>query len=165
MKKTEILMVKPVYLGLSVLELSKILMCEFWYDYVKTKYGEKAKLCYMDTDNFIVYIKTHDMYKDIAEDVEARFDTSNYELDIPLLKNKNKKVIRLMKDELGGKITTKFVGVRAKMFSYVIDSSSENKKAKGTKECLIKTKFNFENYKNCLKPTQPENKVNHLQKK
>ena len=81
MKKTEILMNKPVYLGLSILELSKILMYEFWYDYVKPKYGEKAKLCYMDTDSFIVYIKTDDIYKDIAEDVETRFDTSNYELD------------------------------------------------------------------------------------
>ena len=86
MKKTEILMNKPVYLGLSILELSKILMYEFWYDYVKPKYGEKAKLCYMDTDSFIVYIKTDYIYKDIAEDVETRFDTSNYELDRPLPK-------------------------------------------------------------------------------
>ena len=75
MKKTEILMNKPVYLGLSILALSKILMYEFWYDYVKLKYGEKAKLCYMDTDSFIVYIKTDDIYKGIAEDVETRFDT------------------------------------------------------------------------------------------
>ena len=66
---------KPVYLGLSILALSKILMYEFWYDYVKLKYGEKAKLCYMDTDSFIVYIKTDDIYKGIAEDVETRFDT------------------------------------------------------------------------------------------
>ena len=70
---------KPVYLGLSILELSKILMYEFWYDYVKPKYGKKAKLCWKDTDSFIVYIKTDDIYKDIAEDVETRFDTSNYE--------------------------------------------------------------------------------------
>ena len=72
---------KPVYLELSMLELSKILMQEFWYDYIKPKYGEKAKLCYMDTDSFIRYINTDDIYKDIAEDVETRFDTSNYELD------------------------------------------------------------------------------------
>ena len=77
MKKTEILMNKPVYLGLSILELSKILMYEFWYDYVKPKYGKKAKLCYMDTDSFIVYIKTDAIYKDIEEDVETRFDTSS----------------------------------------------------------------------------------------
>ena len=101
---------KPVCLGLSILELSKILMCGFWYDYAK--YVEKAKLCYMDADSFIAYIKTDDIYKDIAEDVETRFDTSNYELDEPLPKGKIKKVTGLMKDELGGKIMAKFVGLR-----------------------------------------------------
>ena len=80
-KKTEKLMNKPVYLGLPILELSKILMYKFWYDYVKPKYGEKAQLFYMGTDSFIVYIKTDDIYKDIAEDVEIRFDTSNFEID------------------------------------------------------------------------------------
>ena len=99
---------KSVCLGLSTLELYKILMYEFWYDYVKPEYGEKVKLCYMDTDSFIVLIKTDDIYKDIAEDVENRFDTSNYELDRPF--PKGKKLIWLMKDELGGKTTTKFVG-------------------------------------------------------
>ena len=93
MKKTEILMNEPVYLGLSILELSKILIHEFLYDDVKPKYGEKAKLCYMNTDSFIVYIKTDNMYKDIAEDVETRSDTSNYQLDRPLPKGKNKNVI------------------------------------------------------------------------
>ena len=79
-------------------------MYEFWYDYVKLKYDKKVKLYYMDTDSFIVYIKTDDIYKGIAEDVETRFDTLNYELDTPLPKAKNKKVTGLMKDELGGKI-------------------------------------------------------------
>ena len=82
-------------------------MYEFWYDYVKPKYCENAKFCYMDADSFMVYIKTDNIYKDIAEDVETRFDTSNYELDRP-------KVIGLMKD---GKIMTKFVGLRAKTYS------------------------------------------------
>ena len=82
---------KHVYLGFSTLELSKILMYEFWYDYVKPKYGEKAKLCYMDTDRFIVDIKRDDIYKDIAEDVEARSDTSTYELHRPLPKGKKLK--------------------------------------------------------------------------
>ena len=76
-------------------------MYEFWYDYVKLKYYEKAKLCYMDTDSFIVYIKTDDIYRDIEEDVETRFDTSNYELDRPLPKGKNKKIFGLMRNELG----------------------------------------------------------------
>ena len=83
MKKTEILMKKPVYLVLSMLELGKMLMYEIWYDYIKPKYGEKAKLCYMDMDSFILYIKTDESYKDIAEDLETRFDTSNYEMDRP----------------------------------------------------------------------------------
>ena len=82
---------KPFYLGLSILQLSKILMYVFWYDYVKPKYGEKAKFCYMDTD--IVNIKADYIYKDIAEGAETRFDTSNYELDSPLPKGKTKKVI------------------------------------------------------------------------
>ena len=77
-------------------------MYEFWYDYVKPKYGEKAKLAYMDIDSFIVYVKTDDIFKDIAEDVETRFDTSNFEIDIPLPQGKNKKLIGLTKDELGG---------------------------------------------------------------
>ena len=99
-------------------------MYDFCYDYVKPKYGEKAKLCYMDTDSFIVYIKADDMYNNIAEDVEARFDTSDYELERPL----HKKVIGLMKDELGGKIITKFVGLKAKSYSYLIDDRSEDRK-------------------------------------
>ena len=88
---------KTVYLGVSVQEFSKVLMNEVCYDYVKLKYGERAKLCYVDTDSFIVYIKTDDIYKEIAEDVETRFDTSKYELDRPLPKGKNEKVIGLTK--------------------------------------------------------------------
>ena len=88
MKKTEILMNKSICLGISILELSKILIYDIWYDYVKPKYDEKTKLCFMDTDSSIVYIKTDDIYKDIAEDVETRFDTSNYELHRPLPKGK-----------------------------------------------------------------------------
>ena len=86
MRKTQILMNKPVYLGLLILDLSKTVMYEFWYDYVKPKYGENAKLCYMDTDSFIVHVKTDDIYKDIAEDVETRFDASNFGLDRSLPK-------------------------------------------------------------------------------
>ena len=87
MRKTQILMNKPVYLGLSILDLSKTVMYEFWYDYVK--YGENAKLCHMDTDSFIVYVETEDIIKDIAKDNETRFDTSNNELDRPLPKSSN----------------------------------------------------------------------------
>ena len=89
MKKTQIIMNKPAYLGLSILDLSKTVMYECWCDYIKRKYGEKAKLCYMDTDSFIFHVKTNDIYKDIAEDIEKRFDTSNYEIDRPLPVGKN----------------------------------------------------------------------------
>ena len=80
MKKTKVKMNQPIYLGLSILEISKTLMYEFWYDYMKPNYGDNVKLCYMDTDSFILYIKTEDFYKDIADDVEKRFDISNYEV-------------------------------------------------------------------------------------
>ena len=79
---------EPVYLGLSILDLSKTVMYEFWYDYLKPKYGENLKICYMDTNSFIAHVKTDDIYKDIAEDVEKRFDTSNYEIDRLLPKTK-----------------------------------------------------------------------------
>ena len=88
MKKTQIYRDKPVYLALSMLELSEILMHEFWYDYVKPKYDGTGKLSYIETDSSIAHIKTDDIYKDIAEYVETRFDVSNYELDRPLPKGK-----------------------------------------------------------------------------
>ena len=117
----------------------------------------------MDTNGFIVYIKTNDIYKDVAEDVEARFNASNFELDTLLAKIKNKKVIGLMKHELGGRSMTKFVGLRTKTYSCLIDDGSENKKEKGTKKCVIK-KLTFENYINCLDATQLEREINYLEK-
>ena len=84
MNKTKVKLNKPIYLELSILEISKLLMYEFWYDYMKPKYGNNVKLCLMDTDSFIMNIKTEDFYKDIANDVEKLFDTSNYEVDRPL---------------------------------------------------------------------------------
>ena len=113
----------------------------------------------MDTDSFIVYLKTDNIYKYIAEDVETRFDTSNYELDRPLPKRKKENVIGLMKYELGGRIMKKFVGLRANAYSYLID---ENKKAKTTKKSVIKRKLRFQNYKNCLEATQLDNIINLL---
>ena len=101
MKETEIGLEKPVYLRLSILEPSKVSMYEFWYDYLKPKYGENAKPCFMDTDRVIVYVKTDDIWKYIAEDLENLFD-NDFQVDRPLFpKGKNEKVIGLMKDELG----------------------------------------------------------------
>ena len=147
MEKTQILMNNPVYLGLSILDLSKTVMYEFC---VKPKYGENAKLCYMDTYSFIVNVKTDDIYKDVSKDIETRFDTSNFEIDRPLPKGKNEKVIGLMKDELGGQIMKELVGLRAKTYSYLKDNNDEDKKAKGTRKCVIKRKLKFQDYKNCL---------------
>ena len=89
MKKTKVKMNKPIYLGLSKLEISKILMYEFWYDNMKPKHNDNVRLCYMDTDSFIMNLKTNDSYKDISDDVDNRFDTSNYEVKRPLLTGKN----------------------------------------------------------------------------
>ena len=117
LKKIKVKMYKPVYLGLSILEISKILMREFRYDHIKPKYQNNAKLCYMDTDSFVINIETEDFHEDIANDVEKRFDTSNYEVNRPLSTEKNKKVIGLMKDELGGKILTEFAALKPKTYS------------------------------------------------
>ena len=149
MKRTKVKMNKQIYLGLSILEISKILMYEFWYDYMKPKYDDNVKLCYMDTDSFIMNIKTEDFYKDSANDVEKRFDTSNYEVDRPLSTVEHKKVIGLMKNELRGRIITEFVALRPKTYSYLTDDCKEDK-AKGTKKCVIKRMIKFNDYKNCL---------------
>ena len=145
-------MTKPLYLGMSILDISKILMYEFWYDYINQKYGDRAKLCYTDTDSFIIYIKTEDFFEDISNDIERWFDTSNYDKNDkrPLPIGKNKKVPGLFKDELGGKIITEVVALRPKTYAYLMDDGSDHKKAKGTKKCVIKQKLMFENYKDYL---------------
>ena len=109
-----------------------------------------VKLCYMDTDCLIMNIKTKDFYKGIAQDVEERSDTSNYDVDRPLPKGKNKKVIGLMKDELGGGIIIEFVALRPETYSYMTDEFIEMTKARGAKKCVIKKMLKFEDYKKCL---------------
>ena len=141
--KSKVKMNKPIYLALSILEISKILMYESWYDYMKPKYGDNVKLCFTDTDSFIINIKTKDFYEDIANDVEKRFDTSNYEVDRPLPTGKNKIVIGLMKDELGGNIITEFVALRPKTYLYLTSDCKKDKQAKGTKKCVIKIALKF----------------------
>ena len=137
---------------MSILDTSKTFMYEFWYDYLKPKYKDKAKLCYMDTDSFVIHIFTEDFFEDIANDVERWFDTSNYDKNDkrPLPIGKNKKIPGLFKDELGGKIITEVVALRPKTYAYLMDDGSDHKKAKGTKKCVIKQKLMFEYYKDCL---------------
>ena len=150
MRKVKVKMNKPIYSGLSILDISKITMYEFWYDYVKIKYQDKARLCYMDTDSFVVNIKTKDFYKDISQNVNKRFDTSNYTFDRPLPTGIYKKVIGLMKDELGVDIITEFVALRPKAYSYITNNFIEMKKAKGTKKCVVNKMLRFDDYKKCL---------------
>ena len=152
MKKVEVKMNKPIYLGQAILDISKTLMYEFWYDYIKPKYEDKARLCYMDTDSFVMHIKTEDFYKDIAGDVERWFDTFYYDEkdNRSLAIGINKKVIGKFKDELGGKIMTEFCALRAKAYAYTLDDDTEHKRAKGTKNCIIKRELMFENYKDTL---------------
>ena len=153
MGKTKVVMNKPVYLGQVILDLSKIIMYEFHYDYMKEKYSDPPpQLCYIDTDLLVYQIKTKDFYADILNDVEERFDTSGYSPDLqyPLPVGKNKKVIGLMKDELGGEIMTEFVALRAKLYSYRKLDGSEEKKCKGIKKCTVKKTLAFEDYKACL---------------
>ena len=148
MRKAKVKMNKPIYLGLSILDISKITMYEFWYDYVKNKYDSRANLCYMDTDSFAINIKTKDFYKDIAMDVKEMFDTSNCIYDRPLPIGVNKKLIGLAKDELGSGIITEFVAPKA--YSYITNDFTDLKKAKRTKKCVVKKMLRFSDYKNCL---------------
>ena len=160
MKKTKVKINKPIYLGQAVLDLSKTLMFEFWYDYL-CMYGDKIILRYTDTDSFIMHIKTDDFYKDISADVDKCFDTSNFNKNDnrPLEIGKNKKLLGKFKDEIGGKIMTKFVALRAKTYPFLIDEYTDedyeknrivNKKAKGTKKCVVKRKILFNNYLDSL---------------
>ena len=152
MKQVEVKMNKPVYLDQAILDISKTLMYKLWYDYIKLKYGDNARLCYMDTDSFIISIKIEDFYKDIANDVEGWYDTSNYDENDkrPLPIGKNKKVISLFKDELGRKIMIEFIVLRAKAYAYLKEDGSEHKKATGTNKCIIKRELTFENYRESL---------------
>ena len=126
-------------------------MYEFWYDYLKAKYQDNIKLCYMDIDSFIPQINTDDYFKDISNDVIEWFDTSNFDKNDnrPSEIGINEKVIGKFKDELGGKILTEFVGRRTATYAYTQlnnDQLEEYKRAKGTKKCVIKKHLNFDLY-------------------
>ena len=152
MKKTSLTMNKPVYLGMSILDLSKTLMFDFHYKYIKPKYGNKAKLLFTDTDSFLYEIQTEDFYKDISGDVKNRFDTSDYPEGHPsgLPTGINKKVLGMFKDEAAGKIIKEFVGLRAKLYSYKMEEGKENKRCKGIKKAVVERTIRHEDYKKCL---------------
>ena len=156
MRKIKVLMVKPIAVGQAVLDISKTLMYELWYDYLKPIYQDNMKLCYMDTGSFIIHIQPDDFFKDIANDVDKWFDTAKYDKNDnrPLEIGKNKKVIGKFKDELDGKIMTEFVALRAKTYAFVYLNNEyqleEHQKTKGTKKCIIKNHLNFDLCKKLL---------------
>ena len=129
---------KHDYLGLSILQLSKSVMYEFRYEYVNLKYDGKTKFCYIDKKSFFLSLKTDDIYKDTAKNVERSLETSKYDLNRSVLKVTNKRVIAAMKDKLGGKVMNEFYGLRAKTYDSLIDGGTEDKKAKSTEECVKK---------------------------
>ena len=160
MGKTELVMSKPIYVGQAILDLSKIIMYEFHYDYAKTKWNN-IKLLYQDTDSLIYNIKTEDFYKDISEDIASRFDTSNYiNVDRPLQIGINKKVIGLMKDEMGGNIIKEFVTLNPKVYAYKYikdDVINIDKKCKGVKRSVVLNNISFNDYIHTLNTN--ENKI------
>ena len=151
MRKTRVFMNKPVYIGQTVLDISKTLMYEFYYDYLKPKYADKVKLCYVDTDSFIIYFETEDFYKDISKDAKERFDASGYSKDDKRLPvGINKKVIGKMKDELNGLAMTEFVALASKVYAYVCDNDKVDKRVKGIKRCVRDKILKFQQFMDAL---------------
>ena len=152
MKKTRLVFNKPVYLGMCILDLSKTLMYDFHYNYIKQKYGDKAKVLFTDTDSLMYVIQTEDSYKDTSPDVKHRFDTSDYPPNhlSGMPSGFNRKMLGMFKDEAGGKVIDEFVGLRAKLYSYNMFEGQESKKCKGVKKSVVKKSITHEDYKKCL---------------
>ena len=134
-----------------ILDLSKTLMHDFHYNYIKQKYEDKAKLLFTDTDSLMYEIETEDFYKDISADVKDRFDTSDYPPDHPsgIPSGFNKKVLGMFKDKAAGEVIDEFVGLRAKLYSYKMLEGEESKKCKGVKKSVVKKSITHEDYKKC----------------
>ena len=152
MKKTEVYFNKPVYVGQAILDLSKTLMFDFHYNYIKKKYKDKAELLFTDTDSLMYQIYTDDFYKDISYDIQTKFDTSDYPSNHPsgILTGVNKKVIGMFKDEVAGKQMTCFVGLRPKLYSFRIEEDKQFPKFKGIKKNVVKKTMDFDDYVQCL---------------
>ena len=153
LKKTEVYFNKPVYVGQAILDLSKLLMFDFHYNYIQKKYSYKrVKLLFTDTDSLMYEVKTNDFYDDIKDDIKTKFDTSDYPRghESGILTGANKKVIGKFKDEVAGRQITHFVGLRPKLYSFKIEGSNTNKKCKGIKKSVVKKQIEFEDYVRCL---------------
>ena len=143
---------KPIYVGQAILDLSKTLMFDFHYNYIRKKFGDRAELLFTNTDSLVYLIQTEDVYQDINKDIKRKFDTSDYPEKHPsgIKTGINKTVIGKFKDEVGGKQNIHFVGLRPKLYSFKVEDNSETRKAKGVKKNVIKYALSFEDYKKCL---------------
>ena len=152
MIKTEVYFNKPIYVGHAILDLSKTLMFDFHYNYIRKKYGNKAELLFTDTDSLMYLIQTDDFYHDIKYDIRKKFDTSDYPENHPsgIKTGVNKKVIGKFKDEAAGRQITHFVGLRPKLYTFKVEEKGETRKAKGVKKNVIQKSLSFEDYKKCL---------------
>ena len=169
MKKTEVYFNKPIYVGQAILDLSKTLMFDFHYNYIRKKYNKKAELLFTDTDSLMYLIQTEDFYRVIKKDVKKKFDTSDYYDYNPsgIKTGVNKKVIGKFKDEVGGNQITHFVGLRPKLYTFKVEmkykkdekdgkvkeieaEDDETRKAKGVKKNVIRKSLSFDDYKKCL---------------
>ena len=149
MRKTRLVLNKPVYTGMTILENSKILMYDFFHNHLKARYGPKCELIYTDTDSLLLNVQTEDVYKDMKEDLWM-YDTSNYPKDHPLYDDRNKKVLGKMKDECRGTAIEEVVAVRSKMYSISKADSNSIRKAKGVKKNVIENEITHEHYKEAL---------------
>ena len=147
MRKTKLVLNKPVYTGMTILENSKILMYDFFHNRLKAKYGQKCELIYTDTDSLILNTQTEDVYKDMKED-SWLYDTSNYPKDHLLYDDRNKKVLGKMKDECWGDVIEEVAAVRSKMYSVI--GKKNIRKAKGVKKNVIEKEITHEHYKEAL---------------
>ena len=136
MKKTEVYFNKPIYVGQAILDLSKTLMFDFHYNYIRDKFGDKAELLFTDTDSLMYLIQTEDFYQDINTGIKRKFDTSDFPEKHPsgIKTGINKKVIGKFKDEVGGKQITHFVGLHPKLYSFKVEDNSETRKSKRCEE-------------------------------
>ena len=144
--KEKVLLNKPIYVGMAILDISKHLMYDFYYNHLKKNYGDKIRLLYTDTDSVIIHVQTEDIYADMLKHADL-YDTSNFPEDHPLYSTTNKKVGKF-KDELGGKVLTEFMGLRPKMYSYVGEESG--KRAKGVKKSVLRKSITHDDYRSCL---------------
>jgi hypothetical protein len=165
MEKMEILMNKPIIIGMAVLEISKLCMYDFHYNYMKPKYNDKCEILYTDTDSFVYeFTDVHDIYEEMKVDLQQHYDTSDYpQPNVYNIPSVNKKIPGLMKDENNGRIMTEFVGLRAKMYSVRVNGVDAMKKAKGVKRYVLKKDICFEDYLKCINEnciiTKPQNSI------